>query len=179
MLTTADITKRYGKRDVTVAAQIDAVISTVWSAISRRGNLAICHPFCKDNPVEAWPGNAACDTIVYYNGLVLHRRILNWLDGKGYDLVIGRDLNRPMADVNWRISELENRQSLLAITIKPDLNIVLAKKPRVMHLLMFKFGLRQQLSEYLTSLVLGFKYRIETGKPVQRNQFGSHRFFSP
>jgi hypothetical protein len=43
------------KWPVEVAQPIKAPAEKVWDAISMRGNLEPCHPFCSKNPVEVWP----------------------------------------------------------------------------------------------------------------------------
>jgi hypothetical protein len=69
---------------------IGAPARDVWGAISRPGNLELCHPFCASNPVRVWPGPGSRDEVHYLSGWVLERRFLNWIDGVGYDLEVGR-----------------------------------------------------------------------------------------
>ena len=68
---------------------ISAPAEKVWDAISMPGNLELCHPFCKKNPVEVWPGPDSRDEVHYLNGLIFERQFCGWIDGIGYDLNIG------------------------------------------------------------------------------------------
>jgi len=74
---------------VGVSGVINAPVGEVWAAISAPGNLELCHPFCAENPVEAWPGVGSRDEVHYLNGTVYTRRFHTWIDGVGYDLDIG------------------------------------------------------------------------------------------
>jgi hypothetical protein len=42
---------------VAVERTIEVPAQEVWAAISRPGNLELCHPFCASNPVRVWPGD--------------------------------------------------------------------------------------------------------------------------
>jgi hypothetical protein len=38
---------------------------------------------------------------------------------------------------------------------------------------------RPMLTRYLRAVMSGIAWRVTTGRPVRRNQFGAHRWFSP
>jgi hypothetical protein len=153
---------------------IDASAHEVWTVISSPGYLEECHPFCTANPVHEWPGPDAADTIEYHNGRIVQRRFTTWLDGTGYDLEVCDD-NGPLASVWWRITA-ENVGSALAITLIPRM---LDAKPAVVRSLAYALAIRPLMRRYLGSVVRGVEWRVTTGEPVQRNQFGSHVWFSP
>ena len=90
----------------------------VWEVISKPGILELCHPFCKSNPVEKWDGNKSIDMVLYYSGLRYERIFTDWIEGIGYDLLIGRR-NGKKSKVIWRISKTNSSSSELRITIFP------------------------------------------------------------
>jgi hypothetical protein len=159
---------------VSASRNIAASPVRIWSAISKPGNLEDCHPFCEKNPVSEWPGVGSRDTIYYYSGWILHREFTNWIDGLGYDLVIGRDNGRK-SYVSWRIFEGPGNSNTLNITIYPH---VLQNIPVPLSWIAHRFYIQPSLQNYLQSVVKGFEWFITTGKPVLKNQFGSHDWFS-
>ena len=163
------------KWPVAASRQIKAPAERVWAVISSPGNLAHCHPFCEDNPVEKWPGKGSLDSVYYYSGWVYHRHFTEWIDGVGYDLEIGRKKGRK-SQVSWRIQKINDFESTLTITVFPQglqhLAVMIRWLPHFIYL-------RPMLKRYLISVVKGFEWYITTGEPVKRNQFGSHKWFSP
>jgi len=162
------------KWSITFKKTIAASAQDVWNIISSPGNLEDFHPFCESNPVEKWPGVGSRDTIHYYSGWVLQREFTNWIDGVGYDLTIGRDGGRK-SFVSWRIAQKQKDLSILSISIFPHIlqNIPLAVRwiPHIIYI-------HPSMKKYLESVVNGFDWFITTGKPVSKNQFGSHSWFS-
>ena len=148
---------------------VEATKEEVWQEISKPGNLVDFHPFCQSNPVEVWPGEGSRDKIYYYSGLVLEREFISWIEGEGYDL-IARAEDGLQFKVYWRISEEEQGKSCLNLTIRPYIMGHSDKRMRQFSRL---------LAKYLDQVTQGFEFFMRTGKPVTRNQFGSHRWFSP
>jgi hypothetical protein len=146
----------------------------IWLAISKPGNLEDYHPFCKSNPVKAWTGVGSVDTIHYDSGWVFQRRFVHWVDRVGYDLLIGREGGR-QSYVSWRISETHGERGILGITIYPH---VLQNIPATIRWVPHTFYLRPALYSYLKAVLKGFAWFITTGKPVKKDQFGSHKWFS-
>jgi hypothetical protein len=167
--------RRTFKWPVELGRRINAAPSEVWSVISSAGNLERCHPFCRRNPVELWPGVGSRDSIEYYSGWLFERNFTGWIDGVGYDLEIGRKGGRRSA-VSWRIRETEDGNSVLGITIYP---VGLQHLPTVIRWLPHLVTLKPMLRGYLDSVLRGFEHYITTAQPVRRNQFGPHRWFSP
>ena len=159
---------------VAVAQPIAAPAGQVWEAISMPGNLEPCHPFCASNPVQAWPGEGSRDEVHYLGGRVLERRFCSWIDGTGYDLEIG-ERDGAMSSVSWRILPVNDRGSILRIAIYPHL---LQNLPAAIRWLPYSLYVGPMLERYLTSVVQGFEWYVIRGKPVPRNQFGSHPWFS-
>ncbi|NOR15931.1 MAG: hypothetical protein GQ544_09510 [Candidatus Aminicenantes bacterium] len=154
--------------------RIDAPSEKVWEIISSPGNLENCHPFCESNPVEKWPGKESVDYVNYCNGLKFVRNFTDWYDGVGYELTIGKEKGRK-SRVIWRIDAIDDAASYLSITIYPhDINRYPSFAKTIVHYLYIK----PTLHKYLTSVLNGFKWYITTKKPVQKNQFGTHKWFS-
>ena len=163
------------KWPVSANRHIQAPAEKIWAVISSPGNLAHCHPFCENNPVEKWPGKGSLDSVYYFSGWVYHRRFTEWIDGVGYDLQIGRKKGR-QSKVSWRIHNRSDSAGDLTITVYPQglqhLSVIIRWLPHFAYL-------RPKLKSYLISVVKGFDWYITTGQPVKRNQFGSHKWFSP
>ncbi len=159
---------------VAVARSIAVPVESLWAAISEPGNLERCHPYCARNPVAVWPGERSRDEVHYLNGLVFERRFQRWIDGKGYDLEIGRR-GGPTSHVSWRIAAQAPGRSSLRITVYPHL---LQRLPAAIRWLPHWLRLRPMLRAYLASVVNGFEWYLTRGEAVPRNQFGAHPWFS-
>ena len=149
--------------------RVEASKEEVWREITKPGNLTDFHPFCQSNPVEIWPGKGSRDKIYYYSGLVLVREFINWIEGDGYDLIAGSEEGMRFK-VSWRITDEEHGKSCLTLSIRPYIMGNSEKRMRQFSRL---------LGKYLNQVSKGFEYYMRTGKPIARNQFGSHRWFSP
>jgi hypothetical protein len=158
---------------VRVSRSIAASPAAVWAAISEPGNLEKCHPFCAANPVRAWPGERSRDEVHYLNGWVFERRFRRWFEGVGYDLDIGRR-GGGTSQVSWRIMPADTG-SLLRITVYP---FVLQSIPVIIRWIPHLARVRPQLTRYLSSVTRGFEWYVIRGRPVARDQFGSHPWFS-
>lgn len=162
------------KWPVSVNRKIRAPAHDVWNAISRPGNLELCHPFCVSNPVHAWPGPDSHDEIHYLSGWQFERQFREWIEGVGYDLEIGRK-GGGQSLVSWRIVPVDDLSCTLRITVCPpalqNLPIVIRWVPHVL-------WLQPQLRKYLDSVVRGFEWYIVRREAVPRNAFGTHRWFS-
>lgn len=161
--------------EVTVSHSMSASAPEVWGAISMPGNLEYAHPFCERNPVTVWPGCGARDEVHYLSGWIYRREFTNWIDGVGYDLRIGAEGEPPSA-VSWRIARVDSGGSSLTITIQPRrlegaVPAWLERPAQLMYV-------RPLLRRYLSSVVRGFESYIASGRPVMKNQFGRHPWFS-
>lgn len=159
---------------VSVERVIPAPADDVWDAISRPGNLELCHPFCKANPVHKWPGAESRDEVHYLSGWVYERRFRNWIEGVGYDLEIGRR-GGGQSSVSWRIEPIDDRHCSLRIVVCPH---VLQNLPVVIRWIPHLLRLRPMLRKYLDSVVRGFEWYVTRSEAVPRNAFGEHPWFS-
>lgn len=162
------------KWPVSAQRTIAAPASRVWDVISSPGNLEDCHPFCEKNPVLEWPGPQSRDEVHYLSGWMYERRFCNWIDGVGYDLNIGRR-GGSQSFVSWRITEIDDRNCTLKITVYPH---TLQNIPAVIRWLPYLVKLRPALKSYLESVVMGFEWYVMRDEAVPRNQFGRHAWFS-
>lgn len=153
---------------------IAAPAHEVWTAISRPGNLQLCHPFCASNPVQSWPGADSRDEVHYLSGWVYERHFKEWLEGVGYDLEIGRRGGNT-SRVSWRISPVDDQSAVLRITVYPA---SLQNIPVVVRWLPHTLWFGPLLRRYLDSVVRGFDWFITRNEPVPRNAFGTHPWFS-
>ena len=162
------------KWPVAAAQQIAAPADKVWDVISMHSNLEPCHPFCAQNPVEAWPGAQSRDRIHYLNGVVFERRFCTWIEGVGYDLNIGRPGGKT-SFVSWRIRPVDSETAILRIAVYP---YVMQHLPGVVRWIPHIFSIRPMLTSYLSAVTKGYEWYVTRNKPVPRNQFGSHPWFS-
>jgi len=147
--------------------------SDLWNIISRPSNLELFHPFCDKNLVIAWPGVGSIDQIFYYNGLVLERNFISWVENKGYDLLIGKK-NGELSFVSWQIKENGGR-SKLSISIYP---YAYNKGRKLINILPYLLVVKPILTSYINSVMRGLEHYINTNRKVKKNQFGNHNFFS-
>jgi uncharacterized protein YndB with AHSA1/START domain len=157
---------------VEVTRSIAAPPGAVWALLSTPGHLADCHPFCRENLVEAWPGPGSRDEIAYFNGRHVTRSVTSWLDGEGFDVSVS-DSGGLLADVSWRIGDAA-AGSRLTLTLVPRM---LDAVPRLVRPV-WGIVARWMLRRYLRSVVRGVEWTVTRSEPVRRNQFGSHRWFS-
>ena len=159
---------------VGVTRSVAAPAGDVWAAISMRGNLELCHPFCEKNPVKTWSGEGSRDEVHYLNGLIYERRFSRWIEGIGYDLTIGQIGGRSSI-VSWRVAPVDDENCTLTIVVYPYL---LQGVPVAIRWLPHLLRVRPLLKAYLSSVIRGFEWYVKRGEPVPRNQFGTHPWFS-
>ena len=159
---------------ISATAAIDASPERLWSTISTAGSLDDCHPFCAENSVSKWPGEGAVDAIRYLNGQAYERRFRGWHEGAGFDIELFHKGNE-LAWAIWRITDLGDGRSCLTITVYP---LRLQRLPVLLRWVPQLFVIRPRLRFYLDSVVSGYKWFIEKGEAVPRNQFGEHPWFS-
>jgi hypothetical protein len=159
---------------ISASATIDTSRDQVWSAISAAGSLTAGHPFCRDNPVSRWPGSGSVDEVRYLNGVAYERRFRGWHEGVGFDIELFHK-GKELAWAIWRIADLDDGRSKLSITVYP---LRLQRVPAPLRWVPQLFVVRPRLRSYLESVVMGYKWFIEKGEAVPRNQFGEHPWFS-
>lgn len=150
---------------VSVSHIIGAASDSVWKVISQPGQLTRYHPFCQETRVIKWPGVGAKDTVTYYSGVHYERDFVTWIEGVGFDIEIGPPPHKT-ARVEWRIKELGEHQSELAITVMPYLKADLSAPRKQAYQQRF-FG--ATIAQYLDSVVQGVGHVATAGEAVQKN----------
>ena len=119
----------------------------VWKIISSERNLEKFHPFCKTNEVISWDRDNSIDCVEYYNGRKLQRNFTQWLEGKGYDLIIG-DSEGNNSIVSWRLDG-DDSTSSLSISVR---TYIFNKGNKIMKVLPFFLYTKPKLASYLDSV---------------------------
>ena len=162
---------------LTVSVNINASKRDTWQIISKPGNLEYCHPFCEKNSVIRWGDANSKDTIKYYNGILYTRLFVNWYENDGYNLLI-KNVDDTYAKVSWSVKSLSELTSELTICVSLFTNIILDRYPHFIRKTICRVFLLPGLNNYLKSVTKGFKYYLETGEKVKKNQFGNNIIFS-
>ena len=156
---------------------IGVPVEKLWKLISMPENLNLCHPYCKKNTVQKWGGIGAKDTLEYYNGLTLVREFVEWKEGQGYKLIIGKN-ELATARVTWSVTELTKESSELSISIELLPYVALRRFTPWLRILIRRFYFIPKMKHYIHNVVQGFKYYAEHKTPVSKNQFGYNAMFS-
>ncbi|MBL6670003.1 MAG: SRPBCC family protein [Flavobacteriaceae bacterium] len=152
---------------------IDSPIEQTWAVLSNPSHLEHFHPFCQSNRAINWDSKQKIDELKYINGLVYERHFYAWEEGNGFKLYIGKKEGKK-SKVEWSLKPLDNKTQL-TIKITP----YKSSKFSSPFLTLFMFiNILPRLKKYLNHVTRGFKYYLETGKTIQRNQFGTHDWFS-
>ena len=160
------------KRDIDVSSSCEEV----WNLMTSSGKLENYHPFCRSNEVLKWDLENSVDLIEYYNGKILKRSFYEWNNKKGYKLIIN-DMKKDIADVKWEILTSGSDTIKLSIEIR-ILDGATMSYPTIINNILLTFYVLPLLGGYLESVLKGFKYFIETGSSVSKNQFGNNSLFS-
>ena len=157
-----------------VTRRLQAAAGRVWEVMATPGAVARYHPFCSGNPVAAWPGVGAQDTIHYLSGVVLHRRFTVWDEGHAYELEIG-NAGWPVSHVRWELVATGAEESELTISIWPS---AFVGYPSALRWALHRCYLVPLLRRYLDAVLRGLDYYVTTGRDVAPNQFGRVWLFS-
>ena len=96
-----------------------------------------------------------------------------WKENQGYSLLIGTKRGQK-SFVVWKITNSRN-QTFLSITVYPHL---LNNWPKVFSFLPYLIFIKPILKSYLFSVVNGVNWYSENKKPIEKNYFGKHIWFS-
>tara|TARA_B100000530_G_scaffold282853_1_gene196763 strand:+ start:2864 stop:3373 length:510 start_codon:yes stop_codon:yes gene_type:complete len=168
-----DSKKKEYNWSIAFSETINTSLNSVWGIISKKSNLELFHPYCKQNHAIKWSKEDSIDELEYLNGLVLKRKFNNWYENEGYDLYINKK-GKPASHVSWRLQE-KNNKCKISIVISPYLY---NQRGKIINFLPFFIFIKPSLTKYLKSVVGGLKWYAEEGLVVQKNQFGKHPWFS-
>ena len=159
---------------VSKTIKVQKSVDEVWNVISSPGHLNNFHPFCKENKVMECKNNIILkDQLIYLNDLNYYRTFTKWQPKIGYSLKIGSE-NAKQSDVKWEI--IKNFEfTCVKITVRP---YVSNKIPKLLYPFFYYTIIRPKLKSYLKSVLKGLEYYLTYKKPVPRNEFGSHSWFT-
>ena len=158
---------------VSVKKKINASTDDVWELISKPSNLELFHPFCKSNKTIKWPGVGSIDELIYLNNFKLIREFFKWKKNEGYQLLIGRKGGKKSLVV-WKIIK-ESKDVFLSITVYPH---IMRDKPKIISFLPYLFIIKPNMKRYLENVINGLNWHLTHLKPVPKNLFGKHKWFS-
>lgn len=153
--------------------EIKSSVKNLWKLISTKEHLNIIHPFCMINEAIEWDDTSRKDMLVYLNGLRYFRYFQTWSENEGYSLLIGTKRGKK-SEVNWKIRS-ENDRTFLRISVKPYL---FENYPMLIYRFLFYIIVKPMLRSYLKSVLGGIDWYMRNKKPVPRNNFGKHLWFS-
>ena len=159
-------------KTIQVSKKFNVKSEELWSVISSKENLNLFHPFCKSNVALNWPGKDSIDELTYLNGRTYRREFYNWVEGKGYDLLIS--YGKIKSSVKWRIKSLED-SSQLTIKLNPQFKL---SKNKFLNSILSKIFIPILLKSYLKHVLNGLNFYLISNKIVKPNQFGKHIWFS-
>jgi len=159
---------------VTSTQHIDVSAPTLWVAITSDRHLEACHPYIQRHTKNT-SNSGLSDVITYLNGVTFTRESTAWMDGVGYDLIVGK-ASEPKNEVAWRIKEVTPSSCKLSISVTPRAVEKLPKLVRGVALVLF---VRRHVGRYLNAVTGGIKLWVETGKPIDKTAFPRHPWFCP
>ena len=162
------------RRSISLKMNFNYNNKALWEVISAPNNLELFHPYCKNNISINWEKGHYSDEIIYLNNKKYKRVFLKWKKNFGYELIIS-NLQNKKSYVIWEITEIDNLNSSLRITIYPHL---LATWPKMLSYLPFTLIIKPRLKSYLFSVISGLHYFLNETKKVPKNHFGAHKWFS-
>tara|TARA_B100000963_G_scaffold225048_1_gene196229 strand:- start:1065 stop:1562 length:498 start_codon:yes stop_codon:yes gene_type:complete len=145
----------------------------LWEAITSEHHLEACHPFIKRHSKNS-KEHGISDVITYLNGVTFTRESTAWMEGKGYDLLVGK-VSEPKNEVKWRIEAVDTSSSKLSISVIPR---AAEKLPLIMRDIALVLFVRRQLRLYLDAVTCGIKTWLESGTQIDKSAFKRHAWFS-
>lgn len=145
-------------------------VDIVWDVVSSKNALELYHPFCLKNDVIE---HKKKDELIYLNGLTYIREFTTWQHNKGFELYIGKK-NGKQSKVLWELKSIKNGCEI-QITIFPYRTNKIAK---LIYPFVSLFVIKPKLKIYLESVLKGLEYYLDHELKVEKNQFGTHPWFS-
>ena len=174
MITYSETYKLRSFFQISAQLKIDSSPTEIWRIITEKGHLKNFHPYCKSHKQTKWDGEDCRDEVEFYSGNVVNRIVTDWNEGQSFRIRMNKK-NGHSTHIKFEIIRLEN-DSFFKLTIETN---SFRNKPRLIWHLFAFLVLIPSYKKYLNSICNGLKYYCETGEKVSRNQFGSHKKFSP
>lgn len=132
------------------------------------------HPFVQQHDTPVFPPVAGeSDKVVYYSGLVINRMFgepvvkENYFSSHVKVSIAGLEgTDYGYAKTTMTMADTENKGEC-HVTVTIERGVAWSDE---------EVQLQEQ---YLDQMLQGFAYYMETGKPVEKNQFGTHPIYSP
>ena len=125
------------------------------------------------NTIIKWEKGNHSDILEYLNGLVYIRNFYKWEEKRGYSLLIGEE-KKQQSKVVWEINSQKNK-TFLTITVYP---YFIKNSPKFITFFPYYLFVIPKLKSYLKSVINGIDFYIKTKKPIPKNYFGKHSWFS-
>ena len=147
----------------------------LWDLLRTPEHLKLTHPYCKDHIAEKWGVVGAKDTLVFNNGNTVIREVIHMDDHFFILSLTQMEKKDNDIKVKFEAHQLINDQSELYMTVSID---SYRKIPRPIWWLYAKFIVVPSYDLYIRAVIKGYKYYLETGETVRKNQFGYHKGYS-
>jgi hypothetical protein len=154
--------------------KIDVSKENLWKIIIEPGHLKKYHPFCKEHVISDWNRVGCKDLSKSYAGKTIKREIIDWNEGISYRIKMNNE-DKHDTKVKFEIIEKDN-QTYFQVILESN---AYRKTPRPFWYPIAFFLIVPSYKKYYNSLLKGLKFYAETGEIVRRNQFGSHKKYSP
>lgn len=160
-------------RAIESTQRINVSKDDLWKHITSPKHLEQCHPFILRHFGKTTE-SLISDTIQYQNGVQFTRQSVVWLEGEGYDLLVGRKKgikNR----VAWRIKSADATSCDLTISVVPE---SFELSPAWLRGMALKCYINPKVRLYLKAVTSGIKQWTESGYPIDKSAFRPHPWFS-
>ena len=145
----------------------------LWAHITSPKHLELCHPYMLKH-FGTTTGSLISDTIQYQNGVQFTRQSVLWLNGEGYDLLVGRKQGKKNR-VSWRIKSADATSCDLTISVVPE---SFKRSPSWLQWMALKLYINPKVRLYLNAVTSGIKQWAESGEPIDKSAFRTHSWFS-
>ena len=162
--------------EVTASVNISAPKRDTWQVISRTETLNIAIHFVRKTLLLDGEMKILKTQLNIIMEFVSQDCFVNWNENNGYNLLI-KNGDETYAKVSWSVKSLGELNSELTICVSLFTDIILGRYPNFIREIICKMLLLPKLNDYLKSVTNGFKYYLETGKKVRKNQFGYNFIF--
>ena len=166
----------WNRRRFKISGSIKVNVSkkNLWGIITEPGHLNNYHPFCKDHEVSKWDGVGCKDVSKSYTGKTINREIVEWESEESYRIKMKNE-DKHDTKVQFKILEKDS-QVYFKVTLESN---AYRDNPRPLWYPIAYLLIVPSYKKYYNSLLRGLKFYAETGKKVKKNQFGSHKKYSP
>jgi hypothetical protein len=158
-----------------IGIQINCSQEKLWNLLRTPQHLKVTHPYCKDHVAKEWGIVGAVDRLIFNNDNFVNRTLIE-MDDHFFILSLIQDEKKENdIKVKFEAHKLLDDKCELYMTVSVD---SFKKIPRPIWWLYSRFKIVPSYDLYISSVIKGYKYYLETGKSVKKNQFGYHPDYS-